>query len=74
MPGEPEFSFTPYITIGGGVFSFDPYAYLRGEKIQLRPLGTEGQGSTLYPDRKQYSSWVSVFHLAQVSNTHLMIK
>jgi len=56
MPGEPEYSFTPYITIGGGVFSFDPYAYLRGEKIQLRPLGTEGQGSTLYPDRKQYSS------------------
>ena len=56
MPGEPEFSFTPYITLGAGVFSFDPYAYLRGEKIPLRPLGTEGQGSTLYPDRKQYSS------------------
>jgi hypothetical protein len=56
MPGEPEYSFTPYITLGGGVFSFDPYAYLKGEKIPLRPLGTEGQGSTLYPDRKQYSS------------------
>jgi Domain of unknown function (DUF6089) len=56
MPGEPEYSFTPYITFGAGVFSFDPYAYLRGEKIPLRPLGTEGQGSKLYPDRKQYSS------------------
>jgi hypothetical protein len=56
MPGEPEFSFTPYITLGAGVFSFDPYAYLRGEKIPLRALGTEGQGSALYPDRKQYSS------------------
>ena len=56
MPGEPEYSFTPYITLGGGVFSFDPYAYLKGEKIPLRPLGTEGQGSALYPDRKQYSS------------------
>jgi hypothetical protein len=56
MPGEPEYSFTPYITLGAGLFSFDPYAYLRGEKIMLRPLGTEGQGSTLYPDRKQYSS------------------
>ena len=56
MPGEPEFSFTPYITIGAGVFSYDPYAYLQGEKIFLRPLGTEGQGSSLYPDRKQYSS------------------
>ncbi len=56
MPGEPEFSFTPYITIGAGVFSYDPYAYLRNEKIFLRPLGTEGQGNSLYPDRKQYSS------------------
>ena len=58
MPGEPEFSFTPYVTLGVGVFSFDPYAYLRGEKIQLRPLGTEGQGSSdpRYSDRKQYSS------------------
>jgi Domain of unknown function (DUF6089) len=56
MPGEPEYSFTPYITFGAGVFNYDPYAYLRGRKVQLRPLGTEGQGSTLYPDRKQYSS------------------
>lgn len=56
MPGEPEFSFTPYITLGAGIFSYDPYAYLGGQKIFLRPLGTEGQGSSLYPDRKQYSS------------------
>ena len=28
MPGEPEFSFTPYITFGAGIFSYDPYAYL----------------------------------------------
>jgi hypothetical protein len=54
MPGEPGFSFTPYVTFGAGVFSYDPYAYLRGEKIFLRPLGTEGQG--IIPDRKQYSS------------------
>lgn len=56
MPGEPQYSFTPYITFGAGVFSYDPYAYLRGEKVFLRPLGTEGQGSSLYPDRKQYST------------------
>jgi hypothetical protein len=48
MPGEPEFSFTPYITFGAGVFSYDPYAYLRGRKVFLRPLGTEGQGSNTY--------------------------
>jgi len=56
MPGEPEYSFTPYITLGVGVFSYDPFAYLKGEKVFLRPLGTEGQGSSLYPDRQQYSS------------------
>ncbi len=56
MPGEPDYSFTPYITFGAGIFTYDPYAYLRGEKILLRPLNTEGQGSTLYPDRKPYSS------------------
>lgn len=33
MPGEPQYSFTPYITFGAGVFNYDPYAYLRGEKI-----------------------------------------
>jgi hypothetical protein len=56
MPGEPEYSFTPYITFGAGVFSYDPYAYLLDEKIFLRPLGTEGQGSALYPDRKSYGT------------------
>ena len=56
MPGEPDYSFTPYITFGAGIFTYDPYAYLRDEKILLRPLNTEGQGSTLYPDRKPYSS------------------
>ncbi|MFZ1534294.1 MAG: DUF6089 family protein [Chitinophagaceae bacterium] len=56
MPGEPQYSITPYITFGAGIFSYDPYAYLRGEKVFLRPLGTEGQGSSLYPDRKKYSA------------------
>jgi len=56
MPGESGFNFTPYITLGVGAFSYDPFAYLGKEKIFLRPLGTEGQGSTLYPDRKQYST------------------
>ena len=56
MPGEPQYSFTPYITFGAGIFSYDPYAYLRGRKVPLRQLGTEGQGHPTYPDRKQYSS------------------
>lgn len=56
MPGDNLYNFTPYVTLGLGVFSYDPYAFLRGEKVYLRPLGTEGQGSTLYPDRKPYST------------------
>ena len=56
MPGEPGYNFTPYVTLGVGAFSYDPFAYLNGEKFYLRTLGTEGQGSSLYPDRKQYST------------------
>jgi hypothetical protein len=61
MPGEPAYSFTPYVTLGAGVFSYDPYAYLKGEKIYLRSLGTEGQGTAMYPDRKPYSSMAISF-------------
>ncbi len=56
LPGDPEFNFTPYVSLGIGVFSYDPYAYLQGKKYYLRPLGTEGQGSSLYPNRKPYGS------------------
>lgn len=56
MPGEPGFNYTPYVTLGVGAFSYDPFAYLQGEKVFLRTLGTEGQGSSLYPDRKIYSN------------------
>jgi len=57
LPGEPEFRFTPYVTVGLSVFNYDPYAYLNGQKYFLRQLGTEGQGwDTSYPDRKPYSS------------------
>jgi len=56
VPGDPDHSFTPYVSLGVGVFSYDPYAFMQGQKYFLRPLGTEGQGSDLYPDRKPYSS------------------
>lgn len=56
MPGIEGFNYTPYVSLGLGVFSYDPYAYLYGEKYYLRPLGTEGQGSSVYPDRKEYGS------------------
>jgi len=43
IPGDPYHSFTPYVTVGIGVFNYNPYAYLSGAKYYLRPLGTEGQ-------------------------------
>lgn len=55
MPGDPDHSFTPYVTLGVGIFSYDPYAYLYGEKYYLRPLGTEGQ-TIGYQGRKEYST------------------
>lgn len=54
-PGDPEYIFTPYITLGVGVFTYDPYAYLDGQKEFLRPLGTEGQNIG-YQGRKPYST------------------
>jgi hypothetical protein len=56
MPGEPGYNFTPYISLGLGVFNYDPYAILAGQKYFLRPLNTEGQNNPLYPDRRSYGS------------------
>lgn len=63
-PGVEGYNYTPYVSLGVGLFSFDPYAYLNNEKHFLRPLGTEGQGSALYPDRKPYGSMAMCFPLA----------
>jgi hypothetical protein len=60
-PGDRDFRFTPYASLGLGFFTYDPYAYLNEEKFFLRPLGTEGQGSTLYPEKKEYGSMAVVF-------------
>lgn len=54
-PGDPDHAFTPYITLGVGVFTYDPYAYINGDKEFLRPLGTEGQ-LVGYNGRKPYSN------------------
>jgi len=63
LPGNPYYSFTPYVTLGMGTFNYDPYTYLDGEKYYLRKLGTEGQGNALYPDRKPYSNQAFSFPL-----------
>ena len=63
IPGSNFHRFTPYITFGIGIFDYNPYTYYQGQKIYLRPLGTEGQGSSAYPDRKPYGSMAVCFPL-----------
>lgn len=51
-----EKKITPYLFAGIGYFHFNPYAFdSAGTKQYLQPLGTEGQGLPLYPDRPMYS-------------------
>ena len=59
MPYDATYNFTPYVTLGVGIFSYDPYAYYNNEKVFLRPLNTEGQ--TFYQNRKAYSSMALCF-------------
>jgi len=47
-----EYRITPYITLGLGMFSYNPYAEINGVNVDLRPLGTEGQGYERYADRR----------------------
>ena len=47
--------FSPYIFAGIAGYHFNPTALYKGEWIDLQPLGTEGQGTLVYPSRKPYS-------------------
>ena len=55
-PGDMQHPITPFIFGGIAVFKFNPTTKAAdGNKYELQPLGTEGQGTTFYPDRKKYS-------------------
>ena len=45
---------SPYLLGGIGYFVFNPQAKLNGNWVNLRPLSTEGQGFSEYPNRKFY--------------------
>lgn len=45
---------SPYLLGGIGYFTFNPQARYDGAWVDLRPLSTEGQGFSEYPDRKPY--------------------
>lgn len=59
VPNDLDHRFTPYITFGVGVFSYDPYAFYLGDKYFLRPLNTEGE--TFYQNRKAYGTMAVCF-------------
>ena len=59
IPDEPGYLFTPYVTLGVGIFAYDPYAFYQDEKVFLRPLNTEGQ--TFYQNRKAYGTMALCF-------------
>jgi hypothetical protein len=50
--GNPEHRFTPYLTGGIGVLYHSPYVIYQDQKYFLRPLGTEGQNTETYSNRK----------------------
>ena len=50
-----ERKYSPYAFAGLAVFHFDPYAFdANHSKVFLKPLSTEGEELTGYPDRKSY--------------------
>jgi len=59
-PGS-EYNFTPYVGLGIGAFYYNPYTYYNGQKIYLRPLGTEGEN---LPGHKQYSDIAVCFPIS----------
>ncbi len=52
--GENVPKISPYLVGGVGLFSFRPEAKLNGKWVELKPLSTEGEGFSEYPDRKPY--------------------
>lgn len=48
-------SFSPYLAVGVGYFSFNPQGHLGNNWIDLHPLSLEGQGFAEYPQRKVYN-------------------
>jgi hypothetical protein len=53
--GNSETPATPYIFAGIAVYNYNPKAEMNGDWVELRPLGTEGQGSGLKSAPKPYS-------------------
>ena len=46
---------SPYLSLGGSFFTFNPQAEYQGRTYELQALSTEGQGLAVFPDRKPYN-------------------
>ena len=54
-PGNPLYTWTPFVYAGISFFHFNPKAENKdGLWVDLQELGTEGQGTSSFPDRKKY--------------------
>jgi len=54
--GNPLYTWTPYVYTGVSIFHFSPQAENKmGSWVDLQELGTEGQGTTTFPNRDKYS-------------------
>ncbi len=62
-PESDNHRFTPFVYGGFSVFHFNPKAEFQGQLYELQPLGTEGQGTTAFPDKTPYklTSWAIPF-------------
>ncbi|MDB5196281.1 MAG: hypothetical protein JWP88_652 [Flaviaesturariibacter sp.] len=59
-----DLRWSPYVFGGLALFHFNPYTHDSvGAIVNLKPLSTEGQGLTAYPDRKPYklTQWAIPF-------------
>jgi hypothetical protein len=55
-PGNPLYTWTPFVYTGISFFHFNPKAENKdGLWVDLQELGTEGQGTTSFPDRSKYA-------------------
>jgi hypothetical protein len=53
---NPLHTWTPYVYTGISIFHFNPQAENKeGEWVDLQELGTEGQGTTSFPNKEKYS-------------------
>ena len=54
-PSDRDKQTTIYGLAGFGIFNFNPQAEFEDKWVDLQPLGTEGQGTSAFPDREKYS-------------------